>query len=125
MKILVVDDNDLIRDRIASLLERIDGIGDLAFADDVDPAITAIAEFRPDLIILDIALKTGDGRRVLEHVNGAKGKTPVFILSNQANEILRELLLSLGATRYFDKSTEFEAMRDCILAMLEPTSRPA
>lgn len=117
MKILVVEDSALVRDRVIALLNAIDGVSVVGYAEDAAPAIATIDAVHPDLVVLDITLKTSNGRDVLKHVVRTCPQTPVYMLSNQASEPVRGAFLRNGAARFFDKTSDIIAFRDAVVAL--------
>lgn len=124
MKIVVVEDSAIVRDRVIAMLNALDGVAVVGFAEDADPAIQAIDATQPDLVVLDIGLKTSNGRDVLSYLVREHPQTKVFVLSNQADDEVREVMLREGATRFFDKSSDFFALRDAISEMSRTAREP-
>lgn len=83
-------------------------------AEDAIGAIRSIAQNRPDVIVLDIALRASNGMEVLRYVTRECPATRVIILSNHAELESRELFLKAGAYQFFDKSLEFDKIRESV-----------
>lgn len=66
LSVLVVDDEPLARRRIIRLLGKLDWVGVVAEARDVDDACARMAELAPDILLLDIQMPGGDGFKLLE-----------------------------------------------------------
>ena len=65
-RVLVVDDHALFRAGVRAELEgRVELVGDAATVDD---AVAAIAELRPDVVLLDVHMPDGGGVEVLRHI---------------------------------------------------------
>lgn len=73
MKILIVDDSRFARKELAGLLQHFPQYSIAGEASDVQTAITAINQLRPDLVLLDIDLAEGSGFDVLEHSEHTPG----------------------------------------------------
>ena len=99
-KILVVDDEPTVREVVARYLRR-DGY-DVRELDRGDLVEAAVAQFRPDLIVLDIGLPDIDGFEVCRRVRAASS-VPVLFLTARDGEIDRVLGLELGADDYVTK----------------------
>ena len=80
-------------------------------AADVREAISGILAARPDVVLLDLSLATGSGFDVLKAVHGREPAIDFYMLSNFASEPYRRHAERLGASGFFDKSTELERLR--------------
>lgn len=125
MNIFIVDDSAVIRDHIAAMIGRITNTNITGLANDAPEAIKDIARCPPDLVVLDIALKTSNGMDVLRFVARECPATKVIILSNHSEPESRELFLNAGAYQFFDKSLEFDKIRDAVTALANPVAKNA
>ena len=123
MDIFIVDDSTVIREHIATMLGRIANANVTGQADDAPAAIEDIARNPPDLVVLDIALRTSNGMDVLRYVSRECPATKVIILSNHSEPESRELFLNAGAYLFFDKSLEFEKIRDAVAKLANPPAK--
>lgn len=117
MKVLVVDDSKLMRVRIIALISGIPGIDIVAEAGNITEARKFNDELKPDLMLLDIRMPDGSGVELLKHLNKKHDSLTIVILTNYPLVQYKEKCLELGADYFFDKSTEFEQVRDVILKM--------
>ncbi|MCE9622089.1 MAG: response regulator transcription factor [Actinomycetia bacterium] len=99
LKILVVDDEPMVREVVAQYLTR-DGF-EVCELDRGDLVQRAVEHFRPDLIVLDIMLPAGNGLDYLRTL--ASDRPPVILLTAHADESDRVLGLELGADDYITK----------------------
>jgi DNA-binding NarL/FixJ family response regulator len=111
MKVFIVEDSELLRSRLESMLEAIPGARAVGYASGANDAIQAILAQRPDAVVLDIHLEQGNGFDVLQALQKAALETAVFVLTNYPNEAYRRKAEGLGARGFFDKSRELEALR--------------
>jgi DNA-binding NarL/FixJ family response regulator len=114
MEIYLVEDCEPVRARLADMLAAIPGarlVGEAARATD---AIRDILALRPDVVLLDVSLAEGSGFDVLRAVCRRAPEIDFYMLSNFAADPYRELAERLGARGFFDKSKEFERMREII-----------
>ncbi|MGB8858758.1 MAG: response regulator transcription factor [Ilumatobacteraceae bacterium] len=98
-KILVVDDEPTVREVVAQYLVR-DGY-EVRELDRGDLVAAAVAEFQPDLIVLDIMLPGASGLDFLR--NSGRDRVPVILLTARVEESDRVLGLELGADDYVSK----------------------
>ena len=99
--ILVIDDDDNLRDTIGVLVER-EGFRAILAADGLtglDQAILA----KPSLIISDLRLPGLSGVEVCKRLRGSGVLTPIIVLSAIGEEIDKVLLLEIGADDYVVK----------------------
>lgn len=100
MKILVVEDEDNIRELVRAYLER-EGYGVVEAADGTAALDLATSE-QPDLVVLDLMLPGIDGWEICRRLRQG-GATPVIMLTARGDEIDRILGLELGADDYLTK----------------------
>lgn len=98
-KILVVDDEPTVREVVAQYLAR-DGY-EVRELDRGDQVEAAVAQFQPDLIVLDIMLPGASGLDFLR--NSGRDRVPVILLTARVEESDRVLGLELGADDYISK----------------------
>jgi DNA-binding response OmpR family regulator len=99
--ILVIDDDDNLRDTIGVLLER-EGFRALLAADGLTGLDQAILT-RPALIITDLRLPGLSGVEVCKRLRSSGVLTPIIVLSAVGEEIDKVLLLEIGADDYVVK----------------------
>ena len=115
MEIFLVEDSPPIRMRLAEMLAAIPGATLVGVAERADTAIRDILAKRPDVVVLDLSLAGGtSGFEVLRGVCREAPEIDFYILSNFAAEPYRSLAERLGARELFDKSTEFDRVRQII-----------
>ncbi len=99
--ILVIDDDENLRDTIAMLLER-EGFRVVQAADGkagLDQALVA----KPDLLLVDLRLPIVSGMDVCKRLRSSGVETPIIVLSALADELDKVLLLEIGADDYVVK----------------------
>lgn len=101
-------------ERLETLLASISGTQSVGHATGASEAIRAILAGRPDAVVLDLKLAQGNGFDVLRTLHEQAPEIDVFMLSNFASEPYRRLAKRLGAKYFFDKSTEFERVRNAL-----------
>jgi two-component system response regulator DevR len=114
MKVFVVEDSLVILERLTKMLRAIPEIDVVGHAGDVREAIAGILATKPDIVVLDLKLAHGSGFDVLSEVHRREPGIDVYMLSNFASEPYRRHAERLGALGFFDKSKEFERVRDVV-----------
>ena len=103
-RILLVDDEHTITEHLAPFLVR-SGFT-VALAEDGEAALHRVAEFAPDLVVLDVLLPRLDGRAVLRQLRKAGNWTPVILLTQIGSPVERAVALDEGADDYLGKPFE-------------------
>ena len=102
-KILICDDEDVLRSLVRACLAR--GDYELLEARDGDEAVEVAAAEKPQLILLDMMMPRRTGLEVLEHVraDSSLAATPVIMLSARTQENDRVAADDAGATLFLPK----------------------
>ena len=114
MKVLLVEDSVLIRNRLTELLSDIEGIDVVGQTDSAGKAIDSIFRLTPDIVILDIHLREGDGIQVLRCAKRDQGYPIFIVLTSFPYPLYRQRTLAAGANHFLDKTTEFDHVPDLI-----------
>lgn len=80
MNILIVDDEPLARQRLAGLVQNLDGYTQCADASNGHETLKLVQELKPDIILLDIRMPGMDGLEVARHLNKLS-KPPAIIFT--------------------------------------------
>lgn len=124
MKVLIVDDSPMIRERVIALLKKHSEIEVIGESDDIAEALSMVYKLKPDILILDIKMPMGNGFYLLEYVKKYNLVQTVMILTNYADSSSKNQSVILGADYFFDKSTEFEHVPQTILSLIKTKSSP-
>ena len=112
IKVFVADDSIVLRERVLDMLRDIPGVEVLGCAEDGLHAITSIRSLRPDAVVLDIQMPRGTGLDVLKNIKHDGGRPIVVVFTNFPYPQYRKRALEFGADYFFDKTTEFEQLRE-------------
>jgi len=123
MRVYVVDDSPLVRERLVALLSEIDGIDVIGTADNAEDGICGIAREKPDVAILDIRMPSGSGISVLEAVKKGDEPPTVIMLTNYPYPQYRKKCLETGADYFFDKSSEFHRVNEVLTGLVSRQAR--
>ena len=104
IRILLADDEDLVREALATLLELEPDLTVVAQAGDGERAVALAAEHEPDLVVLDLEMPRLDGveamRRILAH-----RPVPVVLITRHARPGVLRRALAAGARAFVPKTT--------------------
>ena len=110
-RIILADDHALVRSGIKALLAAMPGVEVVGEAADGGEAIELIARLKPDLVVLDIAMKGMNGLEALRRLRGDYPATRFLMLSMYGSEEYVMQALNAGANGYLFKdsaATELE-----------------
>jgi DNA-binding NarL/FixJ family response regulator len=114
MKVFVVEDSPLVRERLVAMLREIEAVEVVGESDNATEAVAGIVREAPAVVVLDIKLRGGSGMEVLEQIRKDAPDITTIMLTNFANDSYRQRYLAAGANFFFDKTEEFEKVRDVL-----------
>ena len=103
IRVLLVDDHELLRAGLRSRLEREPGIAIVAEADTAERAVLMARKLQPDLILLDLLLPRKSGADVIPELADVAPEAKVLVVSSQAAPSSVRRALSAGASGYLPK----------------------
>ena len=114
IKILLVDDQKLVREGIKSLLNLSEEVVVVGEASDGSEVEQAIEESNPDLILLDLSMPVTDGIETLKKLKEQDVTIPVIILTTFDDHELILKGISAGAMGYLLKDVSLESLIEAI-----------
>ena len=108
LKVLTVDDSQVVTTRVKSLLFGHECVSSVWHVENYDDALTFAEAQRPNVILLDIKLKDKSGIDMLRYIKKNRLAEKAIIFSNYADNYYRKICLILGADYFLDKSHDFE-----------------
>ena len=113
-KVFLVEDSAPLLARIRELIGAVPNAQVVGEAGTATGAIAGILEARPDIVLVDLNLAEGSGFDVLRALHARLPAVEFYMLSSFSEYPYQQLAERLGAKRYFDKSRDFEQMRDLV-----------
>jgi len=121
--ILVIDDDESVRETIGIMLEQ-EGFRPVEAADGRTGYEKALT-LKPSLILVDLRLPGMSGIEICRQLRTAKVQTPIIVLSAIGEEVDKVLLLEIGADDYVVKPFGTRELLARIRALLRRTSADA
>lgn len=118
LRILLVDDHALVRAGMRSLLQDIADVEVVAEASDGAEALAAAERERPDVVLMDIAMKGMNGLEAAARLRERQPEAKIIILSMHTSEEYVLLALRAGAAAYLIKdsaTSELELALKCVM----------
>lgn len=104
MKLLIVDDSELLQARLKKAIADANDKICICQAFSCMEASESFVSFEPDILILDIALPDGSGIDLLKKFKKENPAAIEIILTNYPTEEFNKRCKQLGADHFFDKS---------------------
>ncbi|MBN0041287.1 response regulator transcription factor [Cellulosimicrobium cellulans] len=114
VRVLLVDDQTLVRQGIRSLLELAPDVEVVAEAEDGMAALAAVREHEPDVVLLDLRMPRHDGIWALEALREAGDEVPVLVLTTFDDDALVLRALRAGARGYLLKDVTLEQLTGAV-----------
>jgi two-component system, NarL family, invasion response regulator UvrY len=119
IKVLIVDDHELVRMGIRLLLDNAEYINVVAEAKNGDMALKAVKTHDPDVILLDMKMPGMDGWEVTRRLKQINPNCRIIVLTATTTDPLPTKLLQLGAMGYLTKDSAAEEMLQAIQKVSE------
>jgi DNA-binding NarL/FixJ family response regulator len=103
VRVMVVDDQGLVREGLMTLLDAAVGIEPVAAAADGEEAVTLAARHRPDVVLMDLRMPRMDGVEATRRIREARPETEIVVLTTHADESSILDAMAAGARGYLTK----------------------
>jgi DNA-binding NarL/FixJ family response regulator len=117
MRVLLADDSDPVRRRVAALVAEVPGAVVVAEAADATAAIAGIAAHGPDVVVLDVVMPDGGGLAVMDAMAQWPKRPIVIVLTNLVEAEVRAAFQSRGAEHFLDKTADVDRLVETLRAL--------
>jgi two-component system response regulator DevR len=114
VSVLLVDDHEVVRMGLRTLLEKRDSLSIVGEAGSVAEAVAAAQQSRPDVIVMDIRLPDGNGVEACREIRGDLPDTKVIMLTSYADDEAVYGSIMAGASGYLLKQTRGQNLAEAI-----------
>ncbi len=119
MRILIVDDNQMVRHGVKLILSAIADYQICGEAQDGEEAVRLANELTPDVILLDVSMPGQDGLQVARQIRQSLPMVKIIIMSQHDPTFLLPRALEAGAQACVDKNN----LDPGLLAAIQTTQR--
>jgi DNA-binding NarL/FixJ family response regulator len=102
-RVLIVDDHPAVREALGIRIAQTPDLEVCGQAEDMAEALRLVDELEPDIAIVDISLKAGDGIDLIKRVRNRKGNVRTLVWSMYGEDLYAERALRAGADGYITK----------------------
>lgn len=117
-KVLIVDDHPLVREGLAARISSQPNLEVCGEAADVDEALALLDAAEPELMIVDLTLKSGHGLDLIKKASQRCPDTKILVISAHEEALFCERVLRAGAIGYVNKQEAQEKVIDAISTVL-------
>ena len=110
IKVLIVDDSAVVRERLKEALADVNGVVIAGEAADAIEAFRLTREIKPRLVILDMHMPGGSGIDALHRIKEHQPETVVVMFTNYSGEPYRKACMAAGADYFCDKSLDYDTV---------------
>lgn len=113
-RVLVVDDHRVLADLVAQALDAADDLECVGVADDGPRALSIARATRPDTVLLDVQLPSGDGLALLDELRELLPGVRVLLLTGHPRRDLQRRALDAGAVGFLGKDGRLSDLLDAV-----------
>lgn len=118
-KVLIVDDHPAVREALAFRISNVPDMKVCGEAADLADALKLVASQEPDIAIVDITLKTGDGLDLIKRIRARHAKVRILVWSMHSEGLYAERALRAGAQGYITKEQATDRIVEAIRQVLD------
>jgi DNA-binding NarL/FixJ family response regulator len=118
IRILIVDDHPVVREGLAMQIATQPDLEVCGEAEDVPSALAILASAQPDLAIVDVSLKKGNGIDLINRIKDRHAGVRILVWSMYPENLYAERALRAGAQGYLHKGRATRQLLDAIRAVL-------
>jgi len=117
-RVLLVDDHPILRRGLAQLINQEADMAVCGEAEDAPKAFEAFSTLQPDVAVVDISLKGGNGIELIKNVKARFPDLPILVLSMHDESLYAERALRAGSLGYIMKEEAIEQVLVAIRRVL-------
>ncbi|HMU67819.1 MAG TPA: response regulator [Cellvibrionaceae bacterium] len=110
VKILVVDDHDMVRMGLMRMLADVDGFEVIGEAKNGEEALSMARALRPNVILMDVKMPGIGGLEATRRIIAGDPEVKIIAVTAISDDIFPERFMSVGASGYVSKGAHFDEM---------------
>ena len=118
-RVLLVDDHPILRKGLAQMINMEQDLTVCGEAEEAGKAFELVGTLQPDVAVVDISLKTGNGIELVKNVKARYPELPILVLSMHDESLYAERALRAGSLGYIMKEEATEQVLVAIRRVLK------
>lgn len=118
-RVLIVDDHPAVREALAVRIAQQPDLEVCGEADDTSAALQLLDEIQPDVVVVDISLKTGNGIDLIKRIKDRNNRVRMLVWSMHSESLYAGRALRAGAMGYVNKDQATDKIVEAIQKVLE------
>jgi DNA-binding NarL/FixJ family response regulator len=119
VRILIVDDHPVVRDGLIDLISHEPDLEVCGEAAEAGEAVRKVKEQHPDVVIVDLSLRSGHGIDLIEQIKAHDPGIRMLVSSMHDEELFAERALRAGALGYINKQETTEKVIEAVRQVLQ------
>ena len=119
MRVLIIDDNPLVREPLKSFLAAQPYRPTALEETGADGALLRVDSFHPDVILMELGLLTGDGLSLIRTIRTHRPKLPILVISFHNENVFAERTLRAGASGYLMKRAQASTLMEALIVVCQ------
>lgn len=117
VRVLIADDQKVVRDGLATLLELLDGVSVIGTAADGNDAVRKSIDLDPDVILMDLHMPNCSGVEATEQLVARGSRARVVVLTTYSDDEWVFAALRAGARGFLTKDASAEEIRSALITV--------
>jgi len=119
VKVLVVEDSNLLRQRLINLLREIAGLEVVGEGQDSQGSLSTLHESKPQVVLIDIHLSKGSGVALIKRIKLEHEALTIIALSDEPSAIYQKRCTAAGADFFLDKTTGLVGIKKIMVSLMK------
>jgi len=118
-RVLIVDDHPIVRRGLRELIADEPDLDVCGEAEDVDGALQLVDAARPDIVVVDLSLKSGHGLELIQQIKSRDDRIKMLVSSMHDESLFAERALRAGASGFISKQEAPDKIIEAVRQVLD------
>jgi len=114
IKIIVIDDHDLVRTGLSRILEDVENFSVVGTGDSGEKALQLVRQLTPDVVMMDVKMPGMGGVEATKRIKLANSHIKLIAVTSCDNDLYPSKIMRAGASAYLTKSATPDEMIEAV-----------